>query len=143
MSSKIDIARLDPKIIVNTNIPLVGGASAAYPPLPPSVPTPPPPPLPGFYGIEVQGYTNIVGFAYSDVGSIINGLEIQQASDLNDFVTGIGITRSTFTIVAGDSINNAFAVEIVAPFARIVYNNAGAAQSVFRLYAVAKIIRGG
>lgn len=89
----------------------------------------------------VAGYSTIVGFAFSDVDSATNGLVIEQAADSADFASGY-LTRSRYTIIGGDVDTNAFEVEIVAPFVRIVYTNGASNQAVFRLWATAKLIRG-
>ena len=82
---------------------------------------------------STNGYAKIVGSAYSDQASAVDGLEIQQSQD------GVNWdVISAFTVSAG--VGLAFSVEIVAPHARLRYTNGGTAQTVFRLYANLRVI---
>jgi len=103
-----------------------------------------------FFGnvVYVGGYTHICGFAYSDVASAANGLVIEQGMQASDFdtttpaVEADNITRSRYTIPAANIDDNAFNVQIVAPFVRITYTNGAGAQTAFRLFGYARVIRG-
>jgi len=90
---------------------------------------------------SVIGYTHLCGLVYSDQNSATDGLSIEQAASASDFALGY-YTRSTYTMVGGDTENNAFSVQLVAPFLRIRYTNGGTLQTVFRLVAGARILRG-
>lgn len=95
--------------------------------------------------VYVGGYSVVSGFAYSDVASATSpdGLVIEQAASEADFTLGTPpITESIFEIGAGETEENAFSVQVVAPFVRIRYVNGAGAQTTFRLYAVARILRG-
>jgi hypothetical protein len=96
--------------------------------------------------IQVSGYSHITGFIYSDVASAINGVIIEQGLLITDFPAGApattAVTVSTTSYTAADIINNAFSVQIVAPFARIIYTNGAGAQSDFRLAFEARVFRG-
>jgi hypothetical protein len=96
--------------------------------------------------IQVSGYSHITGFVYSDVASALNGVVIEQALLITDFPAGAvattAATVSTTSYTAADIINNAFSVQIVAPFARIIYTNGAGAQTVFRLAFEARVLRG-
>lgn len=126
--NKVDISQVDEPILVSSTTPL--GAGGLF------VSTP----------VSVLGYTHICGFAFSNVASAINGLIIEQGYQSTDFPAGTPatslITRSLYSISAADLDNNAFAVQIVAPFARIIYTNGAAAQATFRLFFGARILRG-
>lgn len=89
----------------------------------------------------VGGYTHICGLVYSDQSSATDGLSIDQAASEADMTAGY-YTRSTYTMVGADVDDNAFSVQLVAPFVRIRYTNGASAQSVFRLLATARIVRG-
>lgn len=95
---------------------------------------------------NVSGYTHISGFAFSDVDSAANGLIIEQAFQSSDFTAGTAntglITRSLYSITGADMDNNSLAVQIVAPFARIIYTNGAAGQATFRMHFAARILRG-
>ncbi len=95
---------------------------------------------------QVSGFTHIAGWAYSDVDSATNGLIIEQALDAADFPSGSAatsnVTVTTLTITGADIINNAFAVQIVAPYARVIYTNGGSPQATFRASFEARILRG-
>ena len=103
-----------------------------------------------FFGdlIYVGGYTHLCGYAYSDVASASNGLVIEQGMKSTDFDTATpasetdNITRSRYTIAAADIDNNAFNVQLVAPFVRIIYTNGAGAQTAFRLFGFARTLRG-
>jgi len=128
MGTQVNIGQIDTEIIANTTTALGAGAI--------------------FVGdvFSVAGYTHISGFAYSDVASAVNGLIIEQGYTATDFPAGTPattmITRSLYGISAGDIDNNAIGVQIVAPFARVIYINGAAAQTDFRLFFGARIIRG-
>jgi hypothetical protein len=95
---------------------------------------------------QVSGFTHITGFVYSDVDSALGGLIIEQGLKLTDFPAGTAatenITNSSLTITGSDTINNAFSVQIVAPYARIIYINGGSGQAEFRAIFEARVIRG-
>jgi hypothetical protein len=103
-----------------------------------------------FYGdpIYVGGYTHLCGYAYSDVDSATDGLILEQGLQLADFdnttpaAATENITHSLYTIPGANIIDNAFNVQIVAPFARIIYINGAAAQTAFRLVGYTRVIRG-
>jgi len=127
-ANKTNLGQVDTLLLAFTTTPLSGGA---------------------LYEGEIMnltGYTHISGFAYSDVASATDGLIIEQGYQPTDFLIGSTtpslITRSVYSIIAADIDNNAFAVQIVAPFGRIVYVNGAGAQSLFRLYFGARILRG-
>ena len=95
----------------------------------------------------VSGYSHIAGFAYSDVDSATpDGIIIEQGSDRDDFpaasVGSANLTVSSTAITGGNITDNALQVQIVAPFARIVYVNGAAGQGAFRMFFAAKLIRG-
>lgn len=96
--------------------------------------------------VQVAGYTHITGFAYSDVDSAAGGFIVEQGIQISDFPPSAAgtefLTISSTAITGGDQVNNAFSVQIVAPFARIIYINGASAQGAFRLYAEARILRG-
>tara|TARA_B100001109_G_C18737127_1_gene414842 strand:+ start:444 stop:839 length:396 start_codon:yes stop_codon:yes gene_type:complete len=96
--------------------------------------------------IQVAGYTHITGFAYSDVDSAAGGFIVEQGIQISDFPSGAAgsefLTISSTAITGGNQVDNAFSVQIVAPFARIIYINGAVAQSSFRLYAEARVLRG-
>jgi len=126
--NKVDISQVDELIIAsNTTLLGIGGL---------------------FVGsvFSVFGYTHIGGFAFSDVASAVNGLIIEQGFQSTDFPAGTPattlVTRSLYGISAGDIDNNAIGVQIVAPFARIIYTNGAAAQTSFRLFFASRILRG-
>jgi hypothetical protein len=127
-TSKTNLGQVDTLLLANSATPLAGGAL--------------------FEGTveNVSGYTHICGFVFSNVASAVNGLIIEQGYQITDFSTGAAsttfITRSTYGISAGDIDNNAFAVQIVAPFAKILYINGAGAQASFRLFFGARILRG-
>jgi hypothetical protein len=77
----------------------------------------------------VGGLRQVVGGVYSDQSGT---LEIQQSPDGQnwDVVSSIAYTGGTNT--------GGFEVDVVEPFARIVYVNGATAQTVFRLYAWGK-----
>jgi hypothetical protein len=126
--NKVDLSQVDELILASNTTVL--GAGALF------VSTP----------VSVLGYTHISGFAFSNVASAVNGLIIEQGYQATDFPAGTPatslITRSLYGISAADMDNNAFAVQIVAPFARIIYTNGAAAQATFRLFFGARILRG-
>jgi len=128
MSDKTNLGQVDTLLMANSATPLGAGAL--------------------FVGAvqNVSGYTHISGFVFSNVASAVNGLIIEQGYGITDFTVGAAsatlITRSVYGISAGDLDNNAFAVQIVAPFARILYTNGAGAQATFRLYFGARILRG-
>lgn len=103
-----------------------------------------------FYGnvIWVGGYAHLCGYAFSDVASATNGLVIEQGMQASDFDTSTpaaetdNITRSRYNIAAADIDGNAFNVQLVAPFVRIIYTNGAGAQSAFRLFGFARTLRG-
>jgi hypothetical protein len=96
--------------------------------------------------VQVAGYTHVTGFAYSDVDSAAGGFIVEQGIQISDFPSaGPGtefLTISSTAITGGDQVNNAFSVQIVAPFVRIIYINGASPQSAFRLYAEARVLRG-
>lgn len=126
--NKVDISQVDEPILASSTIVLGAGAL--------------------FVGNaqSVLGYTHICGFVFSNVASAVNGLIIEQGYQSSDFPAGTPattlVTRSLYGISAGDLDNNAFAVQIVAPFARIIYTNGAAAQASFRLFFGSRILRG-
>jgi len=95
---------------------------------------------------SIGGYTHLTGFAYSDVSSALNGLIIEQAMSLADFPSNApattNITRSLFTVSANEIVTNNYSVQLVAPFVRIIYINGAAAQTSFRAFFDARILRG-
>ena len=95
---------------------------------------------------QVSGFTHITGFTYSDADSAMDGLIVEQGLQLSDFPAGTpattDITNSTITVTGGDIVNNAYSVQIVAPYARIIYINGAAPQTTFRAVFEARIIRG-
>jgi len=102
-----------------------------------------------FFGevITVAGYAHISGFAFSDVDSASpDGIIIEQGLSPADFPSGAlsttHTTISTHAITGGNITDNALQVQIVAPFARVVYVNGGAAQTTFRMYFAARSLRG-
>jgi len=126
--NKVDISQVDEPILASTTTTLGIGGIFISP------------------AISVLGYTHVCGFVYSDVASAVNGLVIEQAYQSTDLPAGTPatslITRSLYGISAADMDNNAFAVQIVAPFVRIVYTNGAAAQTSFRLFFGGRILRG-
>ena len=126
--NKIHIAQLDHLILANSIAPLGSGIV--------------------FEGdvLYVGGYSHISGYVFSNVASAANGLIIEQAADRDDFASGVAsttlVTVSTTAIAAGNIVDNALAVQIVAPFAKIVYINGGSAQASFRIFFSAKALRG-
>jgi hypothetical protein len=79
--------------------------------------------------VSVGALDQLVGGVYSDQSGT---LEIQQSPDGQnwDVVSSIAYTGGTNT--------GGFEVDVVEPFARIVYVNGATAQTVFRLYAWGK-----
>lgn len=96
--------------------------------------------------IYVSGYTHISGFVYSDVDSAAGGLVIEQGLQESDFPSGTlateNVTVSEFSVPGANIVDNAFAVQIVAPFVRIFYTNGAAPQTALRMSFEARIIRG-
>jgi len=96
--------------------------------------------------IHVSGYTHITGFVYSDVDSATDGLIIEQGLKTTDFPDGAAattnVTVSTLSYTAADIVSNAFSVQIVAPYARVIYINGAGAQSTFRASFEARVLRG-
>lgn len=96
--------------------------------------------------IYVSGYTHICGFVYSDVDSAASGLVIEQGLQESDFPSGVvateHVTVSEFSVPGADIVNNAYSVQIVAPFVRIFYTNGAAPQTTLRMSFEARIIRG-
>jgi len=94
----------------------------------------------------VSGYTHITGYIYSDVASAVSGMIIEQGLKISDFTDGAaattGVTVTTSAYTATDIINNAFSVQIVAPFARVIYINGATPQTEFRAYFEARVMRG-
>lgn len=88
---------------------------------------------------KVAGFTKISGIVYSDQSSAASGLVIEQAADEDDFALGY-VTRSTQSYTGAAVTSNTIQVNIVAPFARIVYTNGATPQTVFRLWAAAKMM---
>lgn len=127
-NNKVYLGQLETLIMANTNTPLTAGSL--------------------FIGTthNVSGYTHISGFAFSDVASAANGLIIEQAYQSSDLPVGAAatslVTRSLYGISSGNMDDNSMAVQIVAPFARIIYINGGANQTTFRLHFAARILRG-
>jgi len=129
MVNNVNLSQADSMVMVQETTPLGGGAS--------------------FIGttFNVLGYTHIAGFAFSNVASATpNGIIIEQALQSADLPAGSPATslvsRSVYAITAADIDNNAVAVQVVAPFARIIYVNGAAAQATFRMYFAARILRG-
>lgn len=95
---------------------------------------------------HVGGYTHLTGFVYSDAGSVLNGLIIEQAMQLSDFPSNApataNVTRSLFTVSANETVTNNYSVQLVAPFVRIIYMNGAAPQTTFRAFFEARILRG-
>jgi hypothetical protein len=123
---KVHIGQMEAMQVAASNTPLLAAAAFVSP------------------IFSVRGFSNISGFAFSDVGSAVTGLRIQQAADMADFATisPFALTAGTstkYTIVGGDLFTNAFTVEVVAPFARLVYTNGAAPQTTFRLWAAARL----
>lgn len=126
--NKVDISQVDEPILASSTTVLgAGGLFISAP-------------------ISVLGYTHICGFVFSNVAGAVNGLIVEQGYQSTDFPAGTPatslITRSLYGISAADMDNNAFAVQIVAPFARIIYTNGAVAQATFRLFFGARILRG-
>jgi hypothetical protein len=97
--------------------------------------------------ISVGGYSHISGYVYSDVASAApGGVIIEQAASQADFATDAisteNVTVSTIAIAAGNIVDNSLAVQIVAPFARVIYVNGAAGQAAYKAYFAARIIRG-
>ena len=98
--------------------------------------------------VYVGGYTHITGYVYSDQSSATDGVVIEQCQRSDLFNPGLAlttanVTSSSMTYTAADITSNALSVQIVAPFARIVYTNGAAAQLTdFNIYFCARIIRG-
>lgn len=99
----------------------------------------------------VSGFTHISGFVFSDKDSATpNGIIIEQAANVSDFPSGAiatplncpGITRSVEAISGDDLDSNSLAVQIVAPFARVIYVNGAAAQNKYNAFFAARLIRG-
>lgn len=94
----------------------------------------------------VDGYTHITGFAFSDVSSILNGVIVEQGLQASDFPAGTPatslVTISTFTLSANDIVTNNYAIQVVAPFARVIFINGPVAQTKFRIVFEARILRG-
>lgn len=88
--------------------------------------------------IYVGGFSHLVGFVYSDVGSAVNGLKIEQGMQQSDFPANApattDVTHDLFTYVGGNIATNKYSVNLVAPFARIVYINGAAPQTDFRAF---------
>lgn len=125
MAEKVYVGQAENLVIASSNVVLGGGATFTS-----SI----------FY---VGGYTNLVGFVYSNVASASNGLVIAQAADSADFALGTPpITRSRFSYTAADTDFNAFAVELTAPFVRITYTNGVTGQTTFRIWFAAKAAKG-
>ena len=95
---------------------------------------------------QVSGFTHIAGWVYSDVDSAVGGLIIEQGLNTADFASGMpstsNVTVTPLTITGGDIIGNALCVQIVAPYARVIYINGGVAQTTFRASFEARILRG-
>ena len=101
--------------------------------------------------IYVGGYSHITGYVYSDQASAVDGVVIEQCQR-SDLFTGTSpidwaatttkVTSSSMTYTAADIISNALSVQVVAPFARIVYVNGAITQTIFNIYFCARIIRG-
>jgi hypothetical protein len=93
--------------------------------------------------IQVSGFTHITGFIYSDV---TGGLVIEQGLAIADFPIGTAatsmVTSSALAITAANITDNAFSVQIVAPFVRIIYVNGAGAQTDFRAVFEARVLRG-
>jgi hypothetical protein len=94
----------------------------------------------------VGQYSHISGYVFSDVSSASPGIIIEQAKSRTDFALGAAsttdVTRSTESVAGGNIDDNAIAVQIVAPFARIVYVNGGSAQAQYTAFFGARLIRG-
>lgn len=96
--------------------------------------------------VPVTGYTHITGFAFSDTGSTLNGLIVEQAMQASDFPAGTPatslVTSSQFTLAANDIITNNFSAQIIGSFIRVVFTNGPVAQTSFRIYFEARVLRG-
>lgn len=130
MTNKVHISQIDDRLLLaETGTSLLAGAARLVGDV-----------------IQVSGYTHITGFIFSDVASAADGVIIEQGILIADFPTGVAattsITNSTTTYVAGDIESNSFSVQVVAPFARIIYVNGAVAQGAFRLYFEARALRG-
>lgn len=130
MTNKVHISQMDDRVIAfETGANLLGGGGI-------------------FTGevVQVAGYGHITGWIYSDVASAASGVIIEQALTIDDLLVATpnttNVTSSTLAYTAGEYVSNAYSVQVVAPFARIVYVNGAAAQSEFRLYFEARVFRG-
>ena len=96
--------------------------------------------------MQVAGYGHITGWIFSDVSSATSGVIIEQALTVSDLLVATpnttNVTSSTLAYTAGEYVSNAYSVQVVAPFARILYVNGAAAQTAFRLYFEARVFRG-
>jgi len=97
--------------------------------------------------VYVGGYSHITGYVYSDQASATDGVVIEQCQRADLFaagaVTTANVTSSSMTYTAADITSNALSVQIVAPFARIVYVNGAVTQATdFNIFFCARIIRG-
>jgi len=130
-SNKVHISQIDSLILASETDADILGAGAS------------------FFGTvtPVGGYTHIAGYAFSDVASASpDGIIIEQGMSAADFPSGAAattdVTISSTAITAGNITDNALQVQIVAPFARIIYVNGAAPQTTFRLFFAAKMERG-
>ena len=130
MTNKVHISQIDDRImLLETGSSLLAGGASLVGDV-----------------IQVTGYTHITGFVFSDVDSATDGVIIEQGLLIPDFSAGTPsttfITNSTMTYTGGDIITNSFSVQVVSPFARIIYVNGASPQGAFRLYFEARVLRG-
>lgn len=96
--------------------------------------------------VHVSGFTHLTGYIYSDVDSAAGGVIIEQGIDIDDFPSGTPatslVTNSAFACTGGDIVSNAFSVQIVAPYVRVIYINGASNQGAFRAIFEARILRG-
>ncbi|GAJ03280.1 unnamed protein product, partial [marine sediment metagenome] len=104
---QVDVTGQDMVIAGSTTAPL--GANGTY--------------IGSSFGID--GYAKIVGISYADRAGAADGLEIQQSPDNENWDYASKHSPSAGTALA-------FSVEVVAPYARPRYVNAGTAQGTFR-----------
>jgi len=81
--------------------------------------------------LDVGGNARLTGTVFSDQGGT---LVVQQSSDGANWDTD----SQTVTVTGGTGAE--FSVEIVAPYAQLVYTNGATAQTEFRLYAFTRSV---
>jgi hypothetical protein len=79
--------------------------------------------------VEMVRWASVSVFVFSDAGSVVNGLSLQQSSDAVNWDV-----KTEFTISAQGS--GTFGVDLESQYFRVVYANGGVAQSEFRLQSV-------